>query len=122
MSDLAQWSALVGFLLPLLVAVLQRPQFSQTVRTVVGICASIVAALITAWAETDLNWHTWSTAVIFIALTSWTTYKRVWVPVGAAPLIEAKTSPGSTVVYEPPVIAKAVAPGQPGREAVGRPK
>lgn len=98
--DLAQWSALVGFLLPLVVAVIQRPSFSKRMRTIIGIIGSVVAAFFAAWAQGKLNWEGWATSLIFISLTSWTSYLAVWVPAGAAAWVEAKTSPNAVVVKD----------------------
>jgi hypothetical protein len=93
MTNLAQWSALVGFLLPLVVAVIQRPTFSRRLRTVIGIAASAGTAVLTALIEGKLTWNNWATSFIFVAVTAWASYGHVWVPAGAAPYIEAKTSP-----------------------------
>lgn len=92
MSNLAQWSALVGFLVPILVAVIQQPRFSRPVRTVIGIVMAVAAAVVTAAVEGKLTWNTWATSVIFVVASAFTTYRNVWVPIGAADWIEAKTS------------------------------
>jgi hypothetical protein len=111
--DLAQWSALVGFLLPLLVAVIQRPSFSKPMRTVIGIIASAIAAFFTAWAQDKLSLAGWANSFIFVAITSWTTYLAVWVPAGAAAWVEAKTTPGATVVKDATATPVATTTGQP---------
>jgi len=114
MSNLAQWSALVGFLLPILVAIIQRPQFTRTTRTIIGIIASIAAAVLTAMVEGKLTWHTFGTSAIFIALTAWASYKNVWVPAGAAPWVEAKTSPGAEYVPGTPTSPPKAIPAPAG--------
>ena len=92
MTNLAQWSALVGFLLPLLIAIVQQSHWSRRTRTVVGAIAVTVAALVTAATENKLNWDTWATSLIWIAVTAYTSYRNVWIPLGAAPAIEEKTT------------------------------
>lgn len=92
MSNLAQWSALVGFLLPIVVAVVQQAHWSRTVRTVIGIIAAIVAAIVTAATENKLTWHTWATSLIFVSTLAFTTYRNLWVPLGALDWWEAVTS------------------------------
>lgn len=111
--DLAQWSALVGFLLPLLVAIIQRPGFSKKTRTFIGIAASAVAAFFTAWAQGKLSLAGWANSFIFVAITSWTTYLAVWVPAGAAAWIEAKTTPGAIVVKDATATPVATTTGAP---------
>lgn len=95
MTNLAQWSALIGFLLPILIAVVQRPSFPKWVRTVVGIVFSIGAAILTAMIENKLTWNTWATSLIFVALAAYTSYGHIWVPIGAAPYVEKKTTPST---------------------------
>lgn len=92
MSNLAQWSALVGFVLPLLVAIVQQSHWSRAVRTVIGIIAVIISAGVTAFVENKLNWNNWATSLIAIATVAFTTYRNVWVPLGAADWVEAVTS------------------------------
>ena len=97
MSNLSQWSALVGFLLPLAVAIIQRPTFPRWARTVIGMTFSIGASVLTALIEGKLTWNSWATSFIFVAIAAYTSYTHVWVPVGAAPYIEKATSPSTTV-------------------------
>lgn len=91
-SNLAQISGLVGFLLPLVVAVIQRQTWSNTFRTIVGVAACAVAAVITAWAESKLNLHNFATSALVIFTLTKTSYLAVWKPSGVAPVIEEKTS------------------------------
>lgn len=92
MSNLAQWSALVGFLIPILVAVIQQPVFTRPVRTVIGVIMAVLAAVVTAAVQNQLTWNTWATSVIWVATFAFTTYRNVWVPLGAIDWIEALTS------------------------------
>lgn len=98
MSQLAQISALVGAILPLVVAIVQHHKLPVWARTVIGIVASIAASLITPAVQSQLNWHTWATSLIFVAGAVYTTYAHVWVPIGAVPWIEQKTS-GAAAPY-----------------------
>lgn len=88
MTDVAQWAALVGFILPLVVAIVQQSHWSRTVRTVIGAICVVVAAVVTALVEDKFNMHQWATSLIFIALTAYSSYTHIWVPIGAAPWIQ----------------------------------
>lgn len=92
MTNLAQWSALVGLLLPLLIAVVQQTHWSSPVRTIIGVLASVIASIVTPAVYSNLNWHTWATSFITVFGAALITYKAVWVPLGAAPWIEKSTS------------------------------
>lgn len=96
MSNLAQWSALVGFLIPLAIAVVQQTHWRRWVRTVIGVVCSLGAAIITAAVENRLTWNTWATSAIWIVTTAMVSYRTIWVPLGAAPTIEAKTTVAPT--------------------------
>lgn len=91
-SSLAQISGLVGFLLPLLIAVIQREHWSQQVRTIVGVAACAVAAAVTSYFEGKLNLQDWSTSVLVIFTLTKTSYLAVWKPTGVTQKVEKKTS------------------------------
>lgn len=92
MSNLAQWSALVGFVIPILVAVVVQSKWSRAVRTVIGVAASLVAATVTALVEAKLTAGTWATSSIWVLTTAMVSYRNIWVPLGAAPWVEQKTN------------------------------
>src|SRR4051812_37277217 len=94
-SSLAQWSALVGFLLPLLVAFVQRQHWSNNVRTIVGVAACAIAAILTTWIEGNLNLHNFGQSVIVIFMMTKTSYLAVWKPTGTTQTIE-QSSPGNS--------------------------
>lgn len=98
MSNLSQWSALVGFLVPLAIAIVQQSSWPRVVRTIIGAIACVAAAIITALTENKLDWNTWATSVIFVATIAFTSYRNVWVPLGAIDWIEALTS-GKSVTH-----------------------
>lgn len=93
MSHLAQLSALIGFLLPWLVALVQRSTWSSTVRTIIGVAASVATATIVAILHGDVTMQTWGTAVIGVLGAAMVSYKTIWQPIGAVPWLERKTDP-----------------------------
>lgn len=92
MSNLAQWSALVGFVLPILVSVVVQSKWSRAVRTVIGVAASLAASVVTALVESNLSGQTWATSSIWVLTTAMVSYRNIWVPIGAAPWVEKKTN------------------------------
>lgn len=87
-SSLAQWSALVGFLLPLIVAKIQNTHWSNELRTAVGVAACAVAAIVTTWIEGNLNVHNFGQSVIVIFMMTKTSYLAVWKPSGTTKVLE----------------------------------
>lgn len=83
MTTLAQLSALVGALMPILIAIVIQYHWSRPVKTVVGLACSFIASILTPAIYTTLTWHTWGTSAVAILLASLATYTAVWVPLGA---------------------------------------
>ena len=105
---LIQLSALVGTLLPLLVAVVQRAHWPGWLRTAIGVVAIIVASVITAASQHKLNLNDWAASALTVFLLTKTTYLAVWKPSGVAPWIEAATSPSAPAAPPPAVKAPVV--------------
>jgi len=92
MSNLAMWSAVVGFFLPAVIAVIQQPTWSQGVRAAVTFLVSIVAGAGTAYFTGDLNGVDWVSATLIILVSAISVYKGLYQPTGIAPKIETATS------------------------------
>lgn len=93
MTNLEMWSLIVGFALPLILAVIQRPHWPSWVRAVVAFAAFVVVGLGTAYFNGDLNGKSIVSAVLFVLVTAITSYKGLWQPTGIAPKIESATTP-----------------------------
>jgi cell division protein FtsW (lipid II flippase) len=97
MSNTQMWSLIVGFLLPLIIAVIQQATWSDGLRAIVAFVACLVAAIGQVLIElSSWDWRVWIQSVLLIFVTAIATYKRFWVPVGIAPAIEVRTSPTRT--------------------------
>lgn len=92
-TSLSQWSALVGFLLPLIVAKIQSEKWSNQVRTIVGVAACAIAAVVTAYIDKTLNLHNFVQSAIVIFLMTKTSYLAVWKPTGTTDKLERNSSP-----------------------------
>jgi hypothetical protein len=98
-TDTASWALILGVLTPLLVSVVQQPKWSQQVRAVVAAVAAIVVGLLTVLANGGFNDASGVLGIVALVLVaSNTAYKTLWKPMGVAPMIEAKTSPGGAHV------------------------
>jgi hypothetical protein len=93
MGKLEMWALIIGFVMPLLIAVVQRSTWTQTVRALVMAVSSIVAGGLTAYFAGDLNGVDVTTTILLIGVTAIASYKGFWSPTGVAPKIEAATSP-----------------------------
>jgi len=94
-TQLTQVAALVGTFLPLLIAVIQRQNWRNSFRVVVGVAACAVAAVVVSYTKGTLNLHDLATSGFIIFTLTKTTYLAVWKPSGIAPTIESATGGGS---------------------------
>lgn len=92
MNDLEMWSGLVAFLLPLVIAVVQQPHFPPILRVIVMVVFCVVAALVTAALQGNLDWNRWYHSVLIIAIGTIAFYSGVWKPALVAPKLERATS------------------------------
>lgn len=97
MSNSAMWALIVGFFLPLAIAVVQRETWSTAVRAVVGFLACLVASTGTVLIQLgSWDWHDWIQSSLLIVVTSVSTYEGFWKKTGTAPAVEKATNPGTT--------------------------
>lgn len=95
MSNAAMWAAIVGFFMPMLLAVVQQPGWSNAVRSIIMFLASCGAAVGTVLIQND-GWdgRDWVSTTLLIMVTAIATYHGLWKPTGVAPSIEKSTSGG----------------------------
>jgi hypothetical protein len=96
--SLAAWSAAVGFVLPLAIAVVNQAHWSSKLKAAVAFAICIAAAAVTVYfdgGKFDAG-HLVESALIVFTLAR-ASYAGLWRPVGVAGAIEVKTT-----VTEPP--------------------
>lgn len=87
--------AIVGLLLPMVVAAVIQPEWSDAIRSIVTFLICIVATVVTSLLGGDLGapgfeWVTWFGGIYTVAMAS---YRGLYKPTGIAGAIEAATSP-----------------------------
>lgn len=100
-TQFTQVAALVGTFLPLLIAVIQRQNWRNSIRVAVGVAACALAAVVTSYTKGQLNLHDLATSAFIIFTLTKTTYLSVWKPSGIAPKIEAATGGGDPTYVLP---------------------
>lgn len=93
MVHLGNVAAIVGLLLPLLVAVIQQLHWKSSYRAAVGFAACFVAALITAWAEGKLNAKNLVSSFFIVFTVAQVSYAQFWKKIGVTAAIEKRTPP-----------------------------
>jgi hypothetical protein len=94
-SQLAMWAAIVGFIMPPIMSIIQQPSWSQSVRSIIMFIVSIIVGFGTAWFKGDLNGVDITTSILIVMVTGIATYQGFWKPNGVSPAIERATSPKS---------------------------
>lgn len=98
MTDLQMWSLIVGFFMPLAIALVQQPRWSNAARAAVMFVLCAVAGAVTAYLNGDLeNGRSLVSSVLLVLVTTISMFKGLWKPTGVAPAIESATSPGTSV-------------------------
>lgn len=92
-SDLDIWAALVGFLMPPVIAVVNRPTWQPWIRAVVAVAANLVAGGMTAYLTGYLHGVSIIHAVLVVLFAALGSYRVFWQPSKIVPKIEAATSP-----------------------------
>ena len=95
MNDLEMWSLIVGFVLPNLIAILQRPGFPKRIRAVVTALASVVGGGLTAYFNDQFHSQGIVSSILVVGVATITFYHGFWKRTGVAPAIEQATSPNS---------------------------
>lgn len=90
--SIAMWGLIVGFLMPPIIAVLNRQNWPSATKAVCAFITCLVAAAGTAYLAGDLkNESDYVTAALTVFGAAMLTYHQWWKPSGIAPKIEAST-------------------------------
>lgn len=94
LTDLAMWTAIVSFFMPLLISIVQQPTWSPRLRSVVAAVSSGIAGLGTVYFTTPALFDTQvtPTVVLTVIMGSIAAYRGFWRTSGVAPAIEEKTT------------------------------
>lgn len=94
MDKLQLWSLVSGSLVPLVLAVIQQPKWSDQIRSLVTFAFSLLVGFLNVWLNGDLSKAAdWTSAILIVLIAAVSTYKGFWKPSTIAPKIEYATSP-----------------------------
>lgn len=92
-TQLSQISAAVGFFLPLLIQFVQKENWPNWLKSLVGTGACVVAGVVTAAVEHKLSTHNIAASIITVFTLTKISYLSVYKPAGLAqPKIKATSS------------------------------
>lgn len=99
MTDAAMWALIVGFLSPLVIAVVQRPEWKDWARALVTFVYCLIAGAVTAYLNGAMEGRSLVSTILLVFVVAIAAYRGLWKDVGA-PQIEAATSPRHLLVQQ----------------------
>ena len=91
MGNLAQWSAIVAFFVPPVVAIINRVAWPAQAKAAVFFAVSLVAAGGTAYFQGDLTGKRWLDSALLIVAAAAAYYHGLFKPTGVADVVEKAT-------------------------------
>jgi ABC-type uncharacterized transport system permease subunit len=91
-SNLQISSAFVGFVMPLVVSLVNQTHWRPQIKGLVAILVSLVASFLTSWIAGDLNGKSFATSFLIVLGATLTTYRVFWKPTGIADSVEKATT------------------------------
>lgn len=93
-----QWSLVVGFLLPALVAVVNRAEWKAWVKALVALLASVVVGTVTAMLGGQFTGANWVTSIGIVFGVSQAAYLTWWKNSDIAKKIESSINAGKKII------------------------
>jgi len=93
MTDAEMWAMVVGFLLPPVIAVLQKSSASEYLKTTLAFAVCMLAAMGNIYVTGEYEGKKMVTVALITLVSAISTYKGFWKPTGIAPYIEKKILP-----------------------------
>lgn len=80
------------FVLPPIIAIINRKHWSDEVRALVAMAVCMLYSAIITITRQDLDWHQWRNTLLQVFIGAFGAYQIFWKPSNIAPDIEAATS------------------------------
>lgn len=107
-SNLVMYSGLIGFFLPVIMAVILQSWWSDRVKAIAAFAVSMIAGAGTAYFSGNFDGRDVVTCALITLTVGISTYYGFWKPTGLAPALQAATTIDKSVPPPPPPVAAAV--------------
>ncbi|MEU1800913.1 hypothetical protein [Streptomyces sp. NPDC019937] len=101
LTDAQLWAAVLGYLLPPVIAVVAQPRWTGPVKGLLMLVVAVLDGLGTSYFNDQFSGKSVVTCMLIAALAIGVAYHTLWRPSGIAPGIEAGTSTGGRVTSAP---------------------
>ena len=85
------WTAIVAFIMPIIVASVNQSHWSRPIKTTVGALACLVASAIELLLLGQFHASNWTLTFLAVFAGSITFFKGFWKPLGVADAVEQRT-------------------------------
>lgn len=92
MTNLAQWSLIVAFFVPIVVAFVTQKHWPSWIKSVTMLVVSLLAAAGTAYFQGDFTGKRFLDSALIVVAAAIAYYHGIWKPTTVAPVIEEKTT------------------------------
>lgn len=91
-TPLQMWELVVGFLSPVLLAVVMQPRWPRSAQALVAFAWCVIAAGVGLYLDGRLDAADWAASTLKVLVAAIASYQGVWKPTGVAPAIERATT------------------------------
>jgi hypothetical protein len=92
-SDVVMWSLVVGFVTPLVTAIIVQSHWSSGAKAILNFVVAGIGACGVQYFEGNLDWnHNLVSTILFVAVTSIAAYHGLLRPTAVAPAVETATN------------------------------
>lgn len=96
MTQTEMWAVIIGFVTPLLVAVVNQPQWTRNQKRVLAVGVSVIVGVLNlvaqgAFTEQSLTWSGALASLVLVIGAAQASYALLWKPSGVAETVEAAT-------------------------------
>ena len=92
LSDYQMLSLLIGFVLPLVISVIQQPSWSKPLRAWVTLAVCVITGFLIVYTTGQLNGKSLVTSILIVLVAALATYSKFWKPSSLSPVIEQRTA------------------------------
>ena len=92
MTNLAMWSLVAGFLVPLVVGLLKQTKWGESAKSFLAFGVALLVGAGTVYFEQpDWDWRDWVSSTLIVLVTAISSYHGFWKPTGIEPTVSSVT-------------------------------
>lgn len=102
-ENLIMWNLIIGFLAPLVISVINQPQWTKKAKVYVMVIVSVIAGFVTSYFAGEFISKDIISSILITSVASITAYQGIFKPSGVSDKIEGVTSPHEDIYVDEPL-------------------